>query len=225
MMGAMAGPVVRRTQRLFWDVHSRTWDDLVDVPAVAAHRAELVDWLLFALPPGSERVVDLGCATGELAIRLAAAGVDVVGLDFSPPMVARARAKAAAAEVGARFDVADLSRPLPLSSSTCRGALCVYVLQVVPDPSGLLAEVRRVLRPDGVVLFDVPRPGHGRRRPPGGLLHRPFWLAKRALVRTGQAALRYDPEQLVTAIAAAGFQLLERRSFPESLGVLAAPVR
>src|SRR5262245_20182717 len=44
--------------------------------------------------PG-DRVLDLGCGTGEDALALAARGVRVTGLDPSPAMVARARAKAA----------------------------------------------------------------------------------------------------------------------------------
>jgi SAM-dependent methyltransferase len=44
--------------------------------------------------PG-DRVLDLGCGTGEDAVLLAARGVRVTGIDASPEMVARARAKAA----------------------------------------------------------------------------------------------------------------------------------
>lgn len=63
--------------------------------------------LLAIFPPGA-RVLDLGCGTGEDALFLAARGRSVVALDVSPEMVARARAKAAAAGVPserARFEV------------------------------------------------------------------------------------------------------------------------
>ena len=218
----MASVVLGRAQRLFWDLHSRTWDDLVDVPAIAEHRAQVLAWLIDSLPPGEGPVLDLGCATGEMAMGLVDAGVSVVGLDLSPAMVARARAKAAGNNTRARFDVADLAQPLPLPAASCRAVMCVYVLQLVPQPAALLAEIRRVLRPDGVALFDVPLRGHDRRPPPGPLLHRPFWLGKRALVRAAQATLRYDPERLVTAIADAGLTVRERRAFPETVGILAA---
>ena len=46
-------------------------------------------------------MLDAGCGTGSLAVLLAEAGHDVVGVDLPPAMVARARAEAAAA--GVRF--------------------------------------------------------------------------------------------------------------------------
>lgn len=51
--------------------------------------AELID--LLAPRPG-ERILDLGCGTGHLTARLAAAGARVTGLDSSPEMIAQARA-------------------------------------------------------------------------------------------------------------------------------------
>ena len=225
MIDSMIGPLIGRGQRWFWDLHSRTWDDLATVPAVAAHRADLVDWFTGSLPPGHNTVVDLGCGTGELTIRLASVGVSTVGLDFSPAMLTRARVKANTTGTPARFCVADLSRPLPLGNACCQGALCVYVLQVVAHPTVLLGEIHRVLGPNGVALFDIPRRGSVRRPPPGTLAHRPFWLAKRALVRTGQVLLRYQPERLIATIEDAGFRVLQQSEFAESIGVLASARR
>ncbi|PYQ52520.1 MAG: hypothetical protein DMF78_11145 [Acidobacteria bacterium] len=57
--------------------------------------------------PG-DRVLDLGCGTGEDALALAARGVRVTGIDPSPAMIARARAKAAQRGLDAqacRFEV------------------------------------------------------------------------------------------------------------------------
>ena len=64
---------------------------------------------LEALFGRGDRVLDLGCGTGEDALVMAARGVRVVGVDVSPAMIARARAKAAARGIDAeacRFEVA-----------------------------------------------------------------------------------------------------------------------
>jgi SAM-dependent methyltransferase len=60
-------------------------------------------------------VLDAGCGTGRVAIELANRGVDVVGVDLDPPMIAQARAKAPGlrwveadlidVELGRRFDI------------------------------------------------------------------------------------------------------------------------
>ncbi len=56
------------------------------------------------------RVLDAGCGTGETALYLAARGHVVVGIDFAPAAIARARAKAAARGVSATFLVRDALR-------------------------------------------------------------------------------------------------------------------
>ncbi len=52
------------------------------------------------------RVLDAGCGTGEHALLAAAHGADAVGVDVSPRAIERARGKAAARGVRARFEVA-----------------------------------------------------------------------------------------------------------------------
>lgn len=52
---------------------------------------------------GAVRVLDLGCGTGAHALRLAAAGYAVTGVDRSAPMLARARVKAAASPAATRL--------------------------------------------------------------------------------------------------------------------------
>ncbi|HEU0041334.1 MAG TPA: methyltransferase domain-containing protein [Jiangellaceae bacterium] len=67
-----------------WD--ARSYDR--DFAFVAAYGAELLDWL--EAKPG-ERVLDLGCGTGELTAKLVETGATVIGLDADEAMVAAAR--------------------------------------------------------------------------------------------------------------------------------------
>jgi SAM-dependent methyltransferase len=55
----------------------------------------------------SGRVLDAGCGTGEHVLMAARRGLDAIGVDLSPVSVDRARSKAAAAGVDARFVVGD----------------------------------------------------------------------------------------------------------------------
>jgi SAM-dependent methyltransferase len=108
--------------------------------------------LLGCLPPAPAAVADVGSGTGSLSVLLAAAGYTVSGLDFAPAMVTAARAKAAAAGVGAQFAVGDAAAPsLPAASFDV--VLSRHVLWALPDPGAALAAWLRLLRPGGMLVL------------------------------------------------------------------------
>lgn len=104
-----------------------------------------------------KRIMDLCCGTGDLAVwlvRLAPAGTEVVGLDYSQPMLARARDKAArhGLQNGISFvhgDVADL--PFPDAYFDSIGISFAFRNLTFRNPmtARYLAEVVRVLKPGG----------------------------------------------------------------------------
>src|SRR5688572_29050651 len=99
--------------------------------------------------------LELGCGTGRVLFPVAAAGVDVVGLDASEEMLARARAKIAAADpdiarhvtlVHGDMKAFELGRTFRLVYSPFRSFL--FLLDV-EDQLSCLAAVRRHLTEDG----------------------------------------------------------------------------
>jgi malonyl-CoA O-methyltransferase len=102
------------------------------------------------------RVLDLGCGTGRHALPLAAAGAVVTAVDFSPGMLARARAKPGAGRV--RFVAADLRRPLPFPDAAFDLVVSGLVLEHLPDLPAVFAEARRVLRPGGRAVVSTIHP-------------------------------------------------------------------
>lgn len=102
------------------------------------------------------RAVDLGCGTGTHAVWLAQQGFDVVGVDFSPTAVDRARRRAAQAGVAARFEVADvLALPDlggPFAFFFDRG--CYHVLRRGGQAAAYVRAVERITAPGarGLVL-------------------------------------------------------------------------
>jgi ubiquinone/menaquinone biosynthesis C-methylase UbiE len=106
--------------------------------------------------PG-DRILDLGCGPGfaiaELVGQVGTAG-SIVGVDRSPQMLAAA-ARRCAGHPNVALHEADATA-LPLDEATFDRALCVQVLEFVPDVTAALAELRRVVRPGGrVVIWDV----------------------------------------------------------------------
>jgi ubiquinone/menaquinone biosynthesis C-methylase UbiE len=113
------------------------------------------------LSPG-QRVLDLGCGTGTLAIMVKAAhpGADVVGLDADPEILALAESKAKAAEAEVRFDEG-LSTELPYEDESFDRVLSTLFFHHLtgPDKRRTAAEVARVLRPRGELhIADWGRP-------------------------------------------------------------------
>jgi len=89
------------------------------------------------LAQSPRRVLEAGCGRGELAERLARAGLDVVALDQSERMVELTRARGVAAVVG---DVQEL----PFADGEFDVAVANFMLYHVPDLDRALAELRRV---------------------------------------------------------------------------------
>jgi demethylmenaquinone methyltransferase/2-methoxy-6-polyprenyl-1,4-benzoquinol methylase len=94
--------------------------------------------------PGN-RVLDACCGTGDLAVAAKAGGArEVVGLDFSPRMLERAREKDPAIE----WIEGDLLE-LPFEDASFDAATVGFGVRNVADLERGLAELRRVLRPGG----------------------------------------------------------------------------
>ncbi len=108
-------------------------------------------------PLGGLDVLDVGCGSGAYALAAAGAGGRVTGVDASPRAVEAARRRAAAAGRRAAFLVGAASQ-LPFAAEQFDAVLAVAVLCFVPDPEEAVAEMARVLRPDGLlVLGDLGR--------------------------------------------------------------------
>jgi demethylmenaquinone methyltransferase / 2-methoxy-6-polyprenyl-1,4-benzoquinol methylase len=103
--------------------------------------------------PG-DRVLDAACGTGDLAIIAAKSGGTVTGLDFSERMLERARRKSSDVD-WVRGDML----ALPFSDASFDSATVGFGVRNVADLPGAIAELRRVLRPEGrLAILEITRP-------------------------------------------------------------------
>jgi SAM-dependent methyltransferase len=104
----------------------------------------------------SGRLLDLGCGTGVHAIEFARRGWDVVGVDLSEEMIAKARARASKEAAHAAFRQGDACESGPERDFDAVVSL-FHVASYQPDRTkleALLATAYAALRPDGIFLFD-----------------------------------------------------------------------
>ena len=131
---------------------TQTWDPAAYgenagfVPGLAGGVLEWLD------AKAAEHILDLGCGDGQLTKRLGTTGASVVGVDASPEMVAAARERGVAADVGD-------AEALPYARNTFDAVFSNAALHWVRDQDAMMAEVRRVLKPGGRFVAEMG--GHG----------------------------------------------------------------
>jgi demethylmenaquinone methyltransferase/2-methoxy-6-polyprenyl-1,4-benzoquinol methylase len=101
------------------------------------------------------KVLDLCCGTGDLAFafrRQAPAGAEIIGSDFVPEMLIRARAKAAAAGAAVEFVEAD-ALALPFADASFDLVSCAFGFRNLANYDRGLQEIRRVLKSGGAAAI------------------------------------------------------------------------
>jgi ArsR family transcriptional regulator len=139
----------RRRSQEFFDRHARQWDDLArTLLPVPEYRQRLLE----QVPEGST-VLEIGVGTGGLLQELAARASQVIGVDHSPAMLEEARRRLVNGGVsGVELRLGEMGHlPLPDASVGC--VVANMVLHHAADPAQVLAEIRRVLAPGGLLLL------------------------------------------------------------------------
>jgi ubiquinone/menaquinone biosynthesis C-methylase UbiE len=136
-----------------WDRRARTFDDEAGHGLLSEdQRRAWLDLLsLFSGKP-PQRVLDVGCGTGFLALRFAELGHTVTGTDLSPEMIDRACRKAEQAGLELDFRVGNASA-LDGPDEMYDIVAARHVLWNLPDPERGVAEWLRVLRPGGRLIL------------------------------------------------------------------------
>jgi len=179
-----------RPRNFLFDLAAPAWDLLMG-------RWALADVLRRIGPGRGRRVLDLGGATGRLAVHLARLGMRPVVLDVSRPMLRRARRRGLAAIAGS-------APALPFRDGSFDVVVVVDALHHVPDIPGSLREAARVLVPGGRLLLHEPDPETIAGR-----------LAAILERLAGMGSLLLPAETLVDLISAAGLATtaIDRRRF------------
>lgn len=104
-----------------------------------------------------QKILDVGCAAGEVCQRLGRRGAKMTGLDISAQMCAIAQQRAPRARIMRH----DLQEALPLADDTFDYAIALGVLEFCEDIEATVEELIRVLKPGGQLLAVVELCGPG----------------------------------------------------------------
>jgi 2-polyprenyl-6-hydroxyphenyl methylase/3-demethylubiquinone-9 3-methyltransferase len=143
--------------------HESLWQAVpegADLPDLKIRRSFLLEHAERVRPrdgmAAPARVLDVGCGEGRLAGELLRAGFAVVGIDVAEEPLRRARR----AHPDLDVRLVPVHGDWPLEDASFDLVWAGETIEHVPDTAGWLSEVRRVLRPGGILLLSTP--AHGR---------------------------------------------------------------
>jgi len=139
----------------------------------------------FAGVRAGQRLLDVACGTGVVAVTAARAGAQVTGLDLTPSLLERARENSRIAGVTIDWHEGD-AEALPFDAGSFDVVLSQFGHMFAPRPAVAVAEMLRVLKAGGVIAFSTWPPelvmgrvfaliGSYMPPPPAGVAPPPLW--------------------------------------------------
>ena len=154
-------------------------------------------------PAEGERVLDVGCGTGNAALAAARAGAVVVGVDPARRLLEVARARSEREGfAGGQFVEGD-AVALPVEDGTFDAALSVFGVIFATSPRDAAGELVRAVRPGGRIVITTWRPE--------GPIHEAQLLAREALGLPDEVPVWGDPDALAGLFAPHPVDLGEER--------------
>jgi SAM-dependent methyltransferase len=140
--------------RRYWDRNAESWTKLARQGWDVSRDALNTPAFLELLPDISgKRGLDVGCGEGHNTRLLAERGAEMFAIDISQAFIKFA----AASESGIRFVVGS-AQELPFAASQFDFVASLMCLMDLPDQTGALKEIHRVLRPGGFLQFSILHP-------------------------------------------------------------------
>ena len=154
LMGVVAGAVFgfRWATRRALLITPPALAPLLLSPIRMAYRSPQHMLAFMSVQPGWH-VLDVGCGNGAYALALAQHCAQVNAIDVQPAMIDALKARLAQAGVDNVIAQVAPATQLPFAGKTFDGVLMISVLPMLHDRAVALAEVRRVLKPKGMLII------------------------------------------------------------------------
>ncbi len=142
----------------YWDENAEAWTELVRA-GYDHYRDGLNSPVFLAMLPEVAGLagLDVGCGEGHNTRLLAERGARMTGVDIAPSFVRYAGAAEEAHPLGIRYEVVS-ALDLPFEDASFDFVTAFMRLMDIPETERVLAEIFRVLRPDGFLQFSISHP-------------------------------------------------------------------
>jgi 2-polyprenyl-3-methyl-5-hydroxy-6-metoxy-1,4-benzoquinol methylase len=158
------GPVHKQLVETRFDQGVQRWDDIYSNVTkvndlIQIQRKDFALGFLRAYAKPGGEVLDVGCGTGVVSIAAVRAGFAVHGIDISEKMVERSKenlARSGLKEAKCSFEYNDLMR-CRFDERTFDAVLALGLIEYQDDELDTLREIKRVLRPGGVLIISGPQ--------------------------------------------------------------------
>lgn len=191
-------PRASEMQHEFWDRRAKKYDD-----EITRHGSQYTRTVQGTGPylADSDRVLDVGCGSGEICLGLASRVEQVHGIDTSGRMIELARQKARARDIeNACFSQSD-AFDTSLESGSFSVITAFNVLHLVEKLPGVLARLHDLLTPAGILISQTPCLGER-----GWIFRSMVSLAQRFQLAPPIQSLTF--RQLESLIADSGLEIL-----------------
>jgi SAM-dependent methyltransferase len=165
---------------------------------------ELIHPVMLAHLPKNGITVDAGCGAGRWPIHLRRLGYRTIGIDISHQAGRLARAT----DPGLPISVADVRR-VPLRDGSVDAVLSLGVVEHDEGgPLPALREIRRILKPGGLVILSVPYNNVFRRALVNRVQTWVTWRRRRAQMRLGFVEYRFTRREMRTFLREVGLEIV-----------------
>lgn len=143
-------------EKFFWQIYACVYDLILG--HFSPYLRIIEKTMSEILPKKGGRYLDIGCGTGNFIAEILLRNKDatVVGVDFSPAMIKRAREKVSIFKSETELLIADFNERLPFENSIFDYVICSNVLYTAKKPLYLLKELFRVIKEEGRLVLTTP---------------------------------------------------------------------
>ena len=194
----------RNDNKGFWDRWAKRYDRTISIEKntyarILRRMKEKLDRDMY--------VLELACGTGVLSVQLAGNVKMLEATDFSEKMIEQAKMRPQSSRL--HFSVQDATA-LPYAPGTFDAVIISNALHIMPSPEKALAEIRRVLKPDGILIaptFTAAGSVFGRLK---------IWLME---LSGFQVFHKWKPQEYLNFLKDNGFTVIDRAVYGGALAL------